>query len=95
MAISIDRIRGALPGLAMVVAFGSLTGGPAWAQSQNGYGLNDLKPYAGTLDAPAQASKAPSSAATAASRDKPPPGSAPIVSLHMFGGAFVNSRIGR
>ncbi len=70
-------------------------GGPALAQSQNGYGLNDLKPYAGTLGAPAQASKAPNSAGTGTPQNKPPPGSAPVVSLHMFGGAFVDSRIGR
>jgi hypothetical protein len=90
MAIPIDRIRCVLPGLAMVAALGS----PALAQSQNSYGLNDLKPYAGTLGGPTQASKAPNSANTGTPQNKPPPGSAPVVSLHMFGGAFVDSRIG-
>ncbi len=95
MAIPIDRIRGVFSGVAMAVALDGAVSSPVLAQSQNGYGLNDLKPYAGTLEAPAQASKAPNSAATGAPRDKPPPGRAPIFSLHMFGGAFVDSRIGR
>ncbi|MGP8231110.1 MAG: hypothetical protein ACLQL2_00370 [Methylovirgula sp.] len=77
------------------VGLGGLVCGPALAQSPNGYGLTDLKPYGGTLDRPAQASKAPDSAATNARSDKPQPGGASVISLHMFGGAMIDSKIGR
>jgi hypothetical protein len=82
---------------AMAVGFSGLLCaiGPAAAQSQNGYGLTDLKPYAGALDRPAQSSGAPNSATTSTPAVKPRPGSDPAFSLHMFGGAMIDSRIGR
>jgi hypothetical protein len=87
MAVSTDRILifAAATGLAC------LPTSPAPAQSRDTYGLSDLKPYAGTLKPPAQISEAPNSAV---STHRNRPRTDPVVSLHAFGGAYVESRIG-
>jgi len=90
MAASTGRI----PLLATAIGLCGLLCGPALAQNQNSYGLTDMKPYSGTLNSP-QDSSMPNSPATNARQPSPRPGGAPVISLHAFGGAFVDSRIGR
>jgi hypothetical protein len=93
MAFPTDRIRV----LAAATGLAGLLTSPAPAQSRNTYGLSDLKPYAGTLIPPAQvsaASHAAASHAAASSARRERPRSDPIVSLHAFGGAYVESKIG-
>jgi hypothetical protein len=85
MAFPIDQIRI----FAVATGLAGLLTSVAPAQSRNTYGLNDLKPYAGTLRP--QVSEAPNSAV---STHRNRPRTDPVVSLHAFGSANVESRIG-